>query len=307
MDPGTFRVAFFAGSIAFVAGLSLVGILARLLHWRGRRTMTPAERRVAWAAWIALLTGVGCFLFGVLVEADWLEVTREELPTARLPRGTRLRIVHLSDLHVSERSRALDALPGEVAALEPDLIVFTGDSLNSEEGLAVFREVFAALPAPMGRFAVRGNHDVWYWSQQPLFEGEVARELKGTEPVELPGLALCGAAYGNTGLLDECLAKARGRFRIVAYHTPDLVEELQADPPDLYLAGHTHGGQVRAPFYGALITYSKFDKKYEMGRYQVGPTTLYVNRGIGFEPHAPRVRFLCRPEIAVIDLIGTGD
>ena len=55
---------------------------------------------------------------------------------------------------------------------------------------------------------------------------------------------------------------------------------------------------------GAVVTLSKFDKKYEMGRYQVGPTTLYVNRGVGVEPSAPRVRFLCRPEISVIDVVG---
>jgi len=64
------------------------------------------------------------------------------------------------------------------------------------------------------------------------------------------------------------------------------------------------GGQVRGPLYGALITLSDFDKKYEAGAYQVGQTVLYVSRGIGFEPSAPRVRFNCRPEIAVIDLIG---
>jgi len=73
---------------------------------------------------------------------------------------------------------------------------------------------------------------------------------------------------------------------------------------DLYLAGHTHGGQVRAPLYGAIVTFSEFGKRYEMGPYRVGGTMLYVNRGIGFEPELPRVRFLARPEVAVIDLIG---
>ena len=103
------------------------------------------------------------------------------------------------------------------------------------------------------------------------------------------------------------LERAPDGLRIVAYHTPDEVEDLAALSPDRYVAGHTHGGQVRLPFYGALTTASRFDKRYEMGRYQVGPTTLFVTRGIGFEPHpAPRLRFLCRPEIAVLDLVGTG-
>lgn len=92
---------------------------------------------------------------------------------------------------------------------------------------------------------------------------------------------------------------------LTAYHTPDPVEAL---PPgvDLYLAGHTHGGQVRLPFYGALITMSRFDKRYEMGRYEVNGTTLYVNRGIGSEGDGlGRARLLARPEITVIDLMGS--
>jgi predicted MPP superfamily phosphohydrolase len=74
---------------------------------------------------------------------------------------------------------------------------------------------------------------------------------------------------------------------------------------DLYLAGHTHGGQIALPFYGALITYSRFGKKYESGQFHEGETTLYVTRGIGFahQPQ-PEARFMARPEVTVIDLIG---
>ena len=72
---------------------------------------------------------------------------------------------------------------------------------------------------------------------------------------------------------------------------------------DLYLCGHTHGGQIAMPFYGALITMSKFGKKYEAGMYTVGDTILYVNRGIGMDGGpAPRVRFLARPEITVFEI-----
>jgi predicted MPP superfamily phosphohydrolase len=117
---------------------------------------------------------------------------------------------------------------------------------------------------------------------------------------------LCGAPYDEPERIAECLRANPEGFRLVAYHTPDLVEELAPLEPDLYLAGHTHGGQVRMPFYGALLTMSRFDKKYEMGLHTVGGTSLFVSRGIGFEPRMPRIRFLCRPEIAVIDVVGTG-
>jgi predicted MPP superfamily phosphohydrolase len=94
-----------------------------------------------------------------------------------------------------------------------------------------------------------------------------------------------------------------GDFRLFLYHFPDAVEEASAANIDLYLAGHTHGGQVRLPFYGALITFSRYDKRYEAGLYRLGAATMYVNRGIGMEGgKAPRVRFLDRPEITVIDV-----
>jgi uncharacterized protein len=271
--------------------------------------MTRGERVLALTCMAGLATGLLCFAYGVLVEADWLEVTRTVVETAKLPRGKRLRIVHLSDLHVDRRSRTLAKLPEVVRAEHPDLVVFTGDAINTEEGAAIFRETLGQLEAASGRFSVKGNHDVWYWNHLDLFGGNVATELKDDAPVLVADgdVALCGAPYGATGNLDACLRAAAPRFAVVAYHTPDLVEGFEPLGPDLYLAGHTHGGQVRAPFYGALVTMSKFDKKYEMGRYQVGPTILYVNRGIGFESSAPRVRFACRPEVAVIDIVGTGE
>jgi predicted MPP superfamily phosphohydrolase len=75
---------------------------------------------------------------------------------------------------------------------------------------------------------------------------------------------------------------------------------------DLYLCGHTHGGQIRLPGFGALITSSEFWKRYEMGRYEENGTTLYVSRGLGMEGlGAPRARFLSRPEIIEWRLSGT--
>jgi hypothetical protein len=72
---------------------------------------------------------------------------------------------------------------------------------------------------------------------------------------------------------------------------------------NLYLCGHTHGGQVRLPFYGAVVTASTLGKRFEMGYYRLQDTHLYVSRGIGFEGMgAPRVRFLCPPEITLVSI-----
>jgi predicted MPP superfamily phosphohydrolase len=301
------RLALLALLISIVCGGALfLGMKLVLAKWR-KRSVSRCERVAASVFIGLLLTGVGCLAYALTIEPDWLQVTRVEVRTARLPAGSRLRVIHLSDLHVDGWTKALERLPDEVNALQPDLLVFTGDSLNSEAGLPILREVLSRIRTRYGRFAVRGNHDIWYWSEFDLFGGGVAEELTREALRTAEGrLVLCGAPYGMPGRLDTCLRENPDGFRLAVYHSPDLVEDLAPLGPDLYLAGHTHGGQVRMPFYGALLTMSRFDKKYEMGRYEVGQTTLFVSRGVGAEPHVPRIRFLCRPEIAVIDLVGTG-
>ncbi|MBE0695350.1 MAG: hypothetical protein IH586_00335, partial [Anaerolineaceae bacterium] len=93
-------------------------------------------------------------------------------------------------------------------------------------------------------------------------------------------------------------------FTLLLYHPPDLIYEASLVGIDLYLCGHTHGGQIRMPLYGAIVTASAFGKQFEAGKYQLGPTVLYVSRGLGMEGgFAPRARFLAPPEIVVVDLI----
>jgi uncharacterized protein len=304
-DPGIVRTMIFGIVVAAVFGLGFFGVLAAALAKLGWRKISRTETRAAKIFAALALAGAACMLYGRFIEADWLSVTKIEVETDKLPAGARLRIVHLTDLHVLDRTRALDELPARVNALDADLLVFTGDSIATPESAPLFRELLSAIRARHGRFAVRGNHDVWYFKDVDLFGGGVAHELTANTATRAAGLFLCGAAYDREHEVADCLTKNREGYRVAVFHTPDLVEDLEPLAPDLYLAGHTHGGQVRLPFFGAIITLSKFDKKYEMGRYTVGRTTLFVSRGVGVEPPpAPRVRFWCRPEIAVIDVIG---
>jgi predicted MPP superfamily phosphohydrolase len=293
--------------LAFVTGLGVVGGVGFGLHWLGLRRLSRPERRSCLAFVVLLLGQVGAFGWG-LIEAGWLEESHLELKTTGLPPGARLRVVHFTDLHVStEASPLLEQLAERINALEPHLVVYTGDTLNEREGLPAARRLFSRIRARHGLFAVRGNQDGWFPEGEDPFGGAVT-ELKG-RPVHLPeiGVTLCGDAMSNGGSLVGCLRAVGGGLRIVAYHSPDLVEELAPSGPDLYLAGHTHGGQVRLPFWGAVVTMSEFGKRYEMGLYRVGRTALYVSRGIGTEGgSAPPVRFLCRPELVVIDLEGEG-
>ncbi len=310
-DPAQIRLAAVAIAIAGVLGLALLGGIAWLLHRLRRRRFSWWERDLAMGAWALSGLGALCFAYGHFIEPYWIDVTRDNVVTARLRDGERIRIVHISDLHIDGSNRLLDGLAGRINALRPDAVIFTGDAINSPEGLEVFRKVLSSTEAKFGRYAVRGNDDVGAWAELDLFGGGVARELRSTGPSLLAGgrIALCGAPFGQPETLETCLRHAPpDTFKLVAYHSPDLIEELKVRP-DLYLAGSTHGGQVRLPKYGALVTHSRHDKKYEMGRYQVDGTVLYVNRGIGTESGGalPRIRFLARPEIAVIDLVGRGE
>lgn len=291
--------------LAIVAVLACTVISLGLLAKRRGQPLSPRARRFVAASFSLFTLGVSCFGYALFIEADWLEVTRVTVETAKWPTNRKLRIAHISDLHVDRESRALTRLGTIIAQEKVDLVVFTGDSINEAESAPLLRSILGGLPARVGRVAVRGNHDVYRWPKIDLFGGGVATELMSDAPLLLENgtLAVCGAPFGGYDGILDCLDKSpKDAFVLFAYHSPDLVEQIQAD---LYLAGHTHGGQVALPFFGALITMSRYDKRYEAGRYQVGNTTLYVNRGIGFEPHFFRVRFFARPELTLIDVVGT--
>ncbi len=298
--------------VIFVTGLVLVALLlalGALLVARLRRRPLAAPAR--WLLALSLPPGaLGAVLlgWGLFIEADWLEVTRHEVRTPKWPEGTRRRVALVSDFHADRQSRALGELARELRDAQVDVLVFAGDALNTREATGLFRAALGGLPARLGRVAVRGNHDVARWGDVDLFGAGVAKELLSDEPLLLDEgrFAFCGAPFGALDGVEGCLERAPKRALVVfAYHSPDLVEALD-DRPDLYLAGHTHGGQIALPGYGALITFSRFDKKYESGRHEVNGTTLFVNRGLGFEPGLPRVRLFARPELTLIDVVGTG-
>ncbi len=252
--------------------------------------------------------GVICFAYGRFIEPYWLEVKNISIKTEKLT-DTSFRIVHVSDLHCDKKLRNETKVIKLINDTEPDVIVFTGDTLNFDnpQALPLFKETMKSLKAKLAKLAVRGNVDVWYLPNLDFFGGSGFEELdhktiklqKNGETIYISGLNF-ERPEGFRELLEDVPDSS---FSILLYHTADLVEDLQNLNVDLYLSGHTHGGQVRLPFFGALTTLSKFGKKYEAGMYTVGKTKLYINRGIGLEGgSAPQVRFLARPEITVFNI-----
>ncbi len=292
-----------------------------IIPWRWRRALTISTLRTALAAlWTfnALLSA--CVFDALYIEPFRLTVTKVAVDGPAFLPERALRVIQLSDLHVERTTRRERDILAEVAALEPDIIILTGDYLNlsylsDPVTLADTRDFLAQLHAPYGVYAVTDRYGDPANAMRIIFDGQPITMLYD-ETVCLPfdGADLCligiqshrNALERDRGVLAALAAQTPpGAYKLLLYHTPDLAETVDENDIALYLAGHTHGGQIRLPLYGAVVTFSAYGKKYEMGRYTLGQTTLYVSRGLGMEGSvAPRARFLCLPEIVVVDIGG---
>jgi predicted MPP superfamily phosphohydrolase len=259
--------------------------------------------------------------YGTRIEPFRLQVTHAEITSAKLPNpGPPLRIVHISDLHVERLTRREHALATLVAKLVPDLLVLTGDFLNTTysddaRALADLRELLGQLGAAGGIYAVWGTAEVDLPHLLRSALGDLGIVVLEDRAVELTieghhlwlmGLN-CSRDLESEGaklrsLLDDAPPSA---FTLLLYHMPDLMPQAASLGVDLFLAGHTHGGQWRLPGFGAILTSSRYWKRYEAGRYCEGDTHLYVSRGLGMEGFGmPRARFFCPPEIVLVTLSG---
>jgi hypothetical protein len=303
------RVAVFILCIVAVYLTALVFALRRGFRRPPVNTWTRILERVCY---VLAVVGMGCIYYAYRVEPYWPEVTHVTIVSPKVQAS--VRIVHIADLHCDGIVRLEKRLPELIRAEHPDLITYAGDTVVKRAGVPLAREVLSQLSDIAPTYVVLGNWDVSLasaWKERfadpSFFHGTGTLNLMGFGvPVDIRGqhLWIGGAAISDPDALPRLLGTApRDRYDIFLYHFPDEVELVEASPVDLYLAGHTHGGQIALPFYGALLTYSKYDKKYESGLHRIGHAWIYVNRGIGLEGHPPLARFFARPEITVIDIV----
>lgn len=263
----------------------------------------------------------GMLVYGTAIEPFLLPVThlRIELPSWSNP-GTSLRIVQLSDLHVERLTRRERILPALVNELEPDLVVLTGDYLSTSyntdpRARQDLGKLLAQIQAPCGVYAIWGTPEVDHPSFLRDLMTDLGIVLLEDQAKAIPVGDRCLWLMGVNTTTDLEVAAARldallndmptGATSILLHHLPDLMPQASEQPVDLYLAGHTHGGQWRVPGFGALLTSSRFWKRYESGYYREGKTHLYVSRGLGMEGFGtPRARFFCPPEIVALTLSG---
>jgi predicted MPP superfamily phosphohydrolase len=257
--------------------------------------------------------------YGFYYEPFRLKISRQKLYTHKLPPGKTIRLIHFGDLHIERITNRELELIEQVRTIDPDLILFSGDILNlsfltdSQAQLDAI-SVFQKLTAPYGVFYVSGSSAVdcpeIFRQLIPNLPGKWLDNqritLKGI-PLDIIGITCTHRPHVDTVVLQNLMENTKSdNLHILLYHSPDLAPLACQNRIDLQLSGHTHGGQVRLPFYGAIFAGSLYGKRFESGRYQLADMTLYVTRGIGMEgAAAPRVRFLCPPEISVWEIHGT--
>jgi len=281
-----------------------------------------------WILVAIVSVGALCVAYGALVERRWYRLVRYRVPILPAEGHDELTVLHLSDLHFTRRSdglrRFLEGLPGA------DVTVVTGDIVGEPEAV---EEAARALRAVRGRLAsyfVLGSND--YFVPRPLNyfryfrKGRTRRrarrgralemiELLATDGwVHLPnvrtlaaldglGVELLGLDDPHIGRQDLRVAPRRHpeRFGFAVSHSPDPAPELAALGYDLMVFGHTHGGQVRMPFVGALVTNSHVPRRMASGLVRLGDAYAHISPGLGTSKYAP-FRFLCRPEATILEL-----
>ncbi len=238
----------------------------------------------------------------VFADAKYLEPTWLKVRRLRIGNGPPAhRFVHFTDLHHKGDRNYLKAVVDQINSLAPEFICFTGDIIEEEKYLAEALEILSGIKAPM--FGVPGNHD--YWSK-----------------VSFAPIHKCFNTTGGAWLMDEHRVIAGGKINLIGItcnhnnqallpldparknlllmHYPAWVKKLAGQRLDLMLAGYSHGGQVRIPFYGPLVVPFGVDE-YDWGLYQTPAGPFYVNAGIGYI-YSYNFCFNCRPEITVVEI-----
>jgi predicted MPP superfamily phosphohydrolase len=266
-----------------------------------------------------------------LTEARSFRLQEHRLPIrAGAPRVT---VLHLSDIHLKERdgakTRWLQSLPERLGA-PPDLVFATGDLIEDPTGVDPLVAALGRIEAGWGKWYVLGSHDYLH-STVPgflkYFTGD--RSVRSAVPADTPRLerGLVGAGWKPLTNTSDVVDTPAGRIRLSGVddpylhrhdtrhlgrrpgdvlaiglmHAPEVVSEYVLRGYDLALAGHTHGGQVRVPVAGAVVTNSTLPAVLAAGPARVGSSWLHVSPGLAQGKFVP-LRFNCPPEVTLLTL-----
>lgn len=281
------------------------------------------------------VAGAATLAYASLVERNLFTLRRFDVPILP-PDAEPLRILHLSDLHLTPVQRRKQEWVAALGTLDPDLVVSTGDHLAHVDAIPGLVRAYTALLGYPGAFVFGSNdycgpvlkNPLGYFGQdRPYVQGdnlpyeELRRTLTEAGWADLNNARLTLKAGGRTielvGVDDPHIerddypavagpASSAADVHIGVTHTPEprLLDSMAADGFTLLLAGHTHGGQVCVPGVGALVTNCGLDRRMAKGlhRWPGSHAFLHVSAGLGTHPTAP-VRFACRPEATLLTLV----
>lgn len=304
--------------VGLVITVPLVSFLLLLARWRADR------RRLRITGALTSAAVLGLFGAPVGVYASWYELYNLQLETATVSLGNSptmskpLRIGVIADVqtdHIGDYERRAFH---RIAAERPDIVLMPGDMFQGtprqlEASADALRTMLMTIDAAGGAFFVEGDCGADDWLD-PILAGTPVRYLRneivetavGNTRVFIAGIALQYASSAATRTIQRLIDIPRHRgIRILLAHRPDVVTQLPPDADiDLVVAGHTHGGQVVIPWFGPPVTFSALPRHIcAGGLHEWMGTALYISRGVGHERgQAPRLRFLCPPEVSLLTL-----
>ncbi len=224
-----------------------------------------------------------------------------------------LKIVHLSDIHygstISEKE--LNNIVDKINEIKPDIVVLTGDLIDDRLSFDKDKIIncLSKIEANLGKYAISGNHDLPLDDFNYIVKESGFTNLdnnydliyyKSNEPIIISGIGYDGEDVGiKTEQFDKYISELKADdikpiYSILLVHEPDMVDNLDLNKYDLVLAGHSHGGQVRLPFVGALYT-PDGAKNYYDEYYKLNNTDLYISSGLGTSMY--KFRLFNKPSI----------
>lgn len=261
-------------------------------------------------------SGVG-YWYARYIEPKQIKRESHVISNDRIPKGfSGMKVVQFSDTHVGHHfdKKDLENVVTKINDEEPDIVFFTGDLMDDPLNYQHADHLISILhkiKAPLGKFAIYGNHDHGGYGTETYDEIMVAsgftvlmNENTYIELIDKSRIYIAGVddlMLGRPDFRTTMQGIPEDAYSILLAHEPDAAKEISEEfHASLQLSGHSHGGQVQLPFIGPLITPPLGTKYYE-GIYQLNGLTLYVNRGLGTTRQP--FRFLAPPEITVFTLV----
>lgn len=293
-------------------------LLSRYFKETNAKNFYKLTKFLQWAFITSVVLGVFIWIDTLMLEPNWIEVKHVTIESPLFTKAhEELKIVQISDLHIEKSGFRERSLIKKINHLKPDIILNTGDYINSRVGWNESMKVVSQLKAKKGQYSILGNTDTYFASETeivewlkkagvvPLIAGNVKINFDNGASLTLVGMSdkySSAALYGDRQMVPMAFQGVPlNEPKILMIHDPDdaKVEAIRDYGPQLVLAGHTHGGQFGIDL---IRRYSEYAERSEFmaGKFMVNGVPLYVNRGIGMK--TLNLRFLCRPEITVVHL-----